>query len=153
MPAQSSILLWRAMRRPRCSWALSVFIFTPWYQSAGDEKDREIIATRIIDLARDGLFDAAALRDRVVAEARSDVDGSPHVIRQERSPYGNSLPGAGAEHHIITGGRPSARPSQIRTNAAIISPGLAQALVRVRGRCTSSQAKRAQTELAATMRS
>jgi len=32
-------------------------------------------------------------------------------------------------------------------------PGLAQALVRVRGRCTSSQAKRAQTELAATMRS
>jgi hypothetical protein len=37
---------------------------------AGDEKGREIIATRIIDLARGGLIDAAALRDRVVAEAR-----------------------------------------------------------------------------------
>jgi len=112
-----------------------------------------VTAIHFSSIARDGLFDAAALRDRVVAEARSDVGGSPHVIRQERSPYGNSLLGAGAEHRIITGGRPSARPSQIRTNAAIISPGLAQALVRVRGRCTSSQAKRAQTELAATMRS
>ena len=37
---------------------------------AGDEKGREIIAIRIIDLARGGLVDAAALRDRVVAEAR-----------------------------------------------------------------------------------
>ena len=38
--------------------------------SAGDEKGREIIATRIIDLARGGVVDAAELRDRVVAEAR-----------------------------------------------------------------------------------
>jgi hypothetical protein len=37
---------------------------------AGDEKGREIIATRIIDLARGGMVDAAALRDRVVAESR-----------------------------------------------------------------------------------
>ena len=37
---------------------------------AGDEKDREIIATRIIDLARSGLIDPTALRDRVIAEAR-----------------------------------------------------------------------------------
>jgi hypothetical protein len=37
---------------------------------AGDEKGREIIATRIIDLARGGVVDAAALRHRVVAEAR-----------------------------------------------------------------------------------
>jgi hypothetical protein len=37
---------------------------------AGDEKGREIIATRIIDLARGGLIDATALRDRVIAEAR-----------------------------------------------------------------------------------
>ena len=37
---------------------------------AGDEKGREIIATRIIDLARNGLIDPAALRDRVIAEAR-----------------------------------------------------------------------------------
>jgi hypothetical protein len=37
---------------------------------AGDEKGREIIATRIIDLARGGIVDATALRDRVVAEAR-----------------------------------------------------------------------------------
>jgi hypothetical protein len=37
---------------------------------AGDEKGREIIATRIIDLARGGLIEPTALRDRVVAEAR-----------------------------------------------------------------------------------
>ena len=37
---------------------------------AGDEKGREIVATRIIDLARNGLIDSAALRDRVIAEAR-----------------------------------------------------------------------------------
>jgi hypothetical protein len=37
---------------------------------AGDEKGREIIATRIIDLARNGLLDSNALRDRVIAEAR-----------------------------------------------------------------------------------
>ena len=39
--------------------------------SAGDEKGREIIATRIVDLARSGgLIDPTALRDRVIAEAR-----------------------------------------------------------------------------------
>jgi len=37
---------------------------------AGDEKGREIVATRIIDLARNGLTDPRALRDRVIAEAR-----------------------------------------------------------------------------------
>jgi hypothetical protein len=37
---------------------------------AGDEKGREIIATRIIDLARNGMIDPTALRDRVIAEAR-----------------------------------------------------------------------------------
>jgi hypothetical protein len=37
---------------------------------AGDEKGREIIATRIIDLARNGLIDPTALRDRVIAESR-----------------------------------------------------------------------------------
>jgi len=37
---------------------------------AGDEKGREIIATRIIDLARNGPIDSTALRDRVIAEAR-----------------------------------------------------------------------------------
>jgi hypothetical protein len=37
---------------------------------AGDEKGREIVATRIIDLARSGLVDPNALRDRVVSEAR-----------------------------------------------------------------------------------
>jgi hypothetical protein len=37
---------------------------------AGDEKGREIVATRIIDLARNGLTDPKALRHRVVAEAR-----------------------------------------------------------------------------------
>jgi hypothetical protein len=37
---------------------------------AGDEKGREIVATRIIDLAHNGLTDPKALRDRVIAEAR-----------------------------------------------------------------------------------
>jgi hypothetical protein len=31
------------------------------------------------------------------------VDGSPHVIRSQRSPYGTSLLGAGAVHHIRLG--------------------------------------------------
>ena len=46
-----------------------------------------------------------------------------------------------------------ARPSQIRTNRAIISLGLALALVRIRGRWTSSRGKRAVARLAAAMRS
>jgi hypothetical protein len=37
---------------------------------AGDQNGREIIATRIIDLARNGVIDAATLHKRVVAEAR-----------------------------------------------------------------------------------
>jgi len=28
------------------------------------------------------------------------VDGSPHVIRSDEPPYGTSMPGAGAVHHI-----------------------------------------------------
>ena len=35
-----------------------------------DEKGRVIVATRVIDLAREGLIDPAALPDRVIAEAR-----------------------------------------------------------------------------------
>lgn len=38
---------------------------------AGDEHGRQVIATRIIDLARTGVVDAEALRDRVLLEARS----------------------------------------------------------------------------------
>jgi len=38
---------------------------------AGDRHGREIIAARIIDLARNGVFDADALRDRVLKESRS----------------------------------------------------------------------------------
>lgn len=37
---------------------------------ANDQRGREIIALRIIDLAVDGTRDAAALHTRVVAEAR-----------------------------------------------------------------------------------
>ena len=37
---------------------------------AADLKGREIIATRIIDLARIGVVDAAVLHQRVVAESR-----------------------------------------------------------------------------------
>ncbi len=36
---------------------------------AGDELARRIIATRIIDLARNGVIDAEALHQRVVAES------------------------------------------------------------------------------------
>jgi hypothetical protein len=35
----------------------------------GQAHDREVIAARIIDLARNGLVDATALRNRVLAEA------------------------------------------------------------------------------------
>ena len=37
----------------------------------GQVHDREVIATRILDLARNGVIDAKALRDRVVAEAKA----------------------------------------------------------------------------------
>ena len=37
---------------------------------ANDARGREIVATRIIDLARAGVVNAAALHQRVVAEAR-----------------------------------------------------------------------------------
>jgi hypothetical protein len=40
-------------------------------QVAGQMKDREIIAVRIIELARKGVIDATALRDRVVEAMRS----------------------------------------------------------------------------------
>lgn len=40
---------------------------------AGDQRGREITATRVIDLARNGVIDAAALRDRVVAEASASL--------------------------------------------------------------------------------
>jgi hypothetical protein len=38
-----------------------------------DIHDREIIAARIVDLARSGIVDAAALRQRVLQESKSDV--------------------------------------------------------------------------------
>jgi hypothetical protein len=37
----------------------------------GHVHDREVIATRIIDLARNGVADAKALSDRVIAETRA----------------------------------------------------------------------------------
>ncbi len=37
----------------------------------GHQDDRQIIAARIIDLARGGLIDAAALSERVVAETKA----------------------------------------------------------------------------------
>ena len=40
---------------------------------AVDERGREIIATRVIDLAASGVIDAKALRDRVLLEARAAV--------------------------------------------------------------------------------
>ena len=49
---------------------------------AGDEKGREIIATRIIDLARNGLIDPTALRDRIIAEARLSECPASALVRQ-----------------------------------------------------------------------
>lgn len=40
---------------------------------AGDKSGREVIAIRIIDLARSGTVDAATLHERVVSEARLSV--------------------------------------------------------------------------------
>lgn len=37
----------------------------------GDARQREIIATRIIDLARGGITEAKALSERVVSDARA----------------------------------------------------------------------------------
>jgi hypothetical protein len=39
--------------------------------TARQERERTVIATRIIDLARTGVIDAKALRDRVLLEAGS----------------------------------------------------------------------------------
>ena len=38
---------------------------------AGDQHGREVIAARIIDLARSGVIDVTALRERVLREAKS----------------------------------------------------------------------------------
>jgi hypothetical protein len=38
---------------------------------AGDAQGRESVATRILDLARNGVIDPRALRDRVLLESRS----------------------------------------------------------------------------------
>jgi methyl coenzyme M reductase gamma subunit len=37
---------------------------------AGDVHGRQVIAVRIVDLAKTGVIDAKALRDRVLAESR-----------------------------------------------------------------------------------
>ena len=37
----------------------------------GQAHDRELLAARIVDLARSGVIDAKALRDRVVAETKA----------------------------------------------------------------------------------
>ena len=61
---------------------------------AGDEKGREIIATRIIDLARGGLIDPTALRDRVIAEARL-ADTRTSITLAERSDLRPGCPAGG----------------------------------------------------------
>jgi hypothetical protein len=40
-------------------------------QIGAQSRDRETVATRIIDLARNGVIDAKALSDRVIAETRA----------------------------------------------------------------------------------
>lgn len=49
---------------------------------AGDQNGREIIATRIIDLARKGIIDPAALHKRVLTEGR--VRAYPLANRHSR---------------------------------------------------------------------
>jgi hypothetical protein len=43
----------------------------------GDVRGREVIATRIIDLARSGVIDATALRDGVIGIAFRALRGRP----------------------------------------------------------------------------
>ena len=38
---------------------------------AGQISDREVVATRIIDLARNGVIDSEALSERVIAEVKA----------------------------------------------------------------------------------
>jgi hypothetical protein len=40
---------------------------------AGDQHGREVVATRIIELARSGVVDPAAIQSRVMAEARVSI--------------------------------------------------------------------------------
>lgn len=40
---------------------------------AGDERGKEIIAARVIDLARSGVFDADVLAQRVIQEAKLSI--------------------------------------------------------------------------------
>jgi hypothetical protein len=42
--------------------------------AAAEDRFREAIAVRIIELARNGLIDATALRERVLSEARTDAE-------------------------------------------------------------------------------
>jgi hypothetical protein len=101
-------------------------------------------AKETVDLLR--MARAIARLDALDAEI-DGVRGKPNLRKvprlREKSPSG-SLP---KSEQVV------ARPSQIRTNRAIISLGLAQALVRIRGRWTSSRGKRAVARLAAAMRS
>lgn len=41
--------------------------------AADNSQDRRVVAARIADLARTGLIDAAALRDRILRESRSTI--------------------------------------------------------------------------------
>ena len=52
--------------------------------SSGDIQGRLTVSTRIIDLARAGIIDAQALRERVVAE--SQAVAAVYLDRSERSP-------------------------------------------------------------------
>lgn len=40
---------------------------------SGDARGREAVATRIIDLARNGVIDATALRDRVLQDSQASA--------------------------------------------------------------------------------
>ena len=40
---------------------------------AGDQRGREVVATRIIEIARSGVVDPAAIHSRVMAEARVSI--------------------------------------------------------------------------------
>jgi hypothetical protein len=70
----SAALIWRkpasTAALPRTAFELACADLRVF---AGDQRGREIIAARIIDLARNGVTDPAALHRRIIAEARVSI--------------------------------------------------------------------------------
>jgi hypothetical protein len=71
-------------------------------QAAKSRPDRKIVGSATVATKN-------VLNDIQTDRGNLHLDGSPHVIRLQRSPYGTSMPGTGAVHHIKSG--PGTKPS------------------------------------------